>query len=275
MIVDLPRLPSVGLDVLQASLVALPAAHALPRWLPQPRSTLWALTLPVSIVACVLGIEALPGTADVLAWLSLIALPLLAAFGLGIAGVHGARPWLAVVAVGLLVLAIVAPDGVVSDLSAGLLTTLGAATLAWALVRVAPHLAVKVGLVAMAVIDAYLVFGNTLQAPNAVLNAAVVAPDLPQLQRIALDGASMGFGDLFVAACFGAILAAEGRPQGRWTVVAFVAFLLFDLLFTWFDVLPATVPVAVLVVVAEVLRRRAAHVGRVGAPGRAAVASGG
>ncbi len=256
MLVDLPRLPSVGLDVLQASLIALPAAHGLPRWLPQPRSTLWALTLPVSIVACVVGINALPGTADALAWLSLIALPLLAAGGLGIAGIHGARPALALVAVGLLVLAIVTPAGVVSDLSAALLTTLSAATLAWLLVSVAPHFPVKVALVVMAAIDAYLVFGNQLQGPNLLLNSAVVAPDLPQLQRVALDGASMGYGDVFVAAVLGALLAAEGRPQLRWTLAAFVAFVAFDLLFTWFDTLPATVPVAVLVIAAEVLRRR-------------------
>ena len=34
----------------------------------------------------------------------------------------------------------------------------------------------------MAVIDAFLVFGNQLQGPNATLNAAIPAPGLPQLQ---------------------------------------------------------------------------------------------
>ena len=255
-LVDLPRPASIGLDAMQAVLVLLPAAHALPRWLPRPRSALWALTLPVSIVACVVGISFVPGTADVLAWLSLIALPLLAALGLGIAGIHGARPPLALIAVALLVVAIVADEGLVSDLSAGVLTTLSAATLAWLLVSVAPHAPVKAALVLMACIDAYLVFSNELAAPNAVLNGAVVAPTLPQLQRIALDGAQMGYGDLFVAAVFGALLAAEGRPQLRWAIAAFVVGAIFDLLFTWFDTLPATVPIALLVIASEVTRRR-------------------
>ena len=70
----------------------------------------------------------------------------------------------------------------------------------------------------MAVIDAVLVFGQQLQGPNAVLNAAAPAAGLPQLQYLDLHSASMGYGDVFVAAVLGAILAERGalfRPAPR------------------------------------------------------------
>ena len=46
----------------------------------------------------------------------------------------------------------------------------------------APLLLLKLGLIAMAVSDVILVFGNTLQAPDAVLEAAAPGAGLPQLQ---------------------------------------------------------------------------------------------
>ena len=56
-------------------------------------------------------------------------------------------------------------------------------------------------------------FGNQLQAPNAVLNAAVPAPGLPQLQYLDLHHASLGYGDVFVAGVLGGVLAARGIRQ--------------------------------------------------------------
>ena len=58
--------------------------------------------------------------------------------------------------------------------------------------------------------------------------------------------AVMGFGDLFVAATLGCLLAASQRRPApcRGLLVAILA-LAFDLLFFALDTLPATVPVAV------------------------------
>jgi hypothetical protein len=107
---------------------------------------------------------------------------------------------------------------------------------------------IRIALVAMAVIDAVLVFSGGLERPNRALNAAVPAAELPRLQFVQFGFASMGYGDVFVAGVLGALLAAEGasrRTQWAAAVVTFGLSLVFDLLFWVVDVLPATVPVAV------------------------------
>ena len=61
----------------------------------------------------------------------------------------------------------------------------------------------------MAAVDAYLVGTELLQPANDVLNAAAPPAHLPQLQRALFGDALIGYGDLFVAGVFGAIMAAE------------------------------------------------------------------
>ena len=77
-----------------------------------------------------------------------------------------------------------------------------------------PAAPLKLGIVAMAVIDFILVFGNQLQGPNATLNAAVPAPGLPQLQYLDVTYARMGYGDVFVAGVLGGVLAARAQTPG-------------------------------------------------------------
>jgi hypothetical protein len=116
----------------------------------------------------------------------------------------------------------------------------------------------------MAAIDACLVAANLLQGPSDVLSVAAPAADLPALQVANFGSARMGFGDLFVAALVGCLLAqppADG-PQRRhigafearrqWVGAGLVAGLglSFDLLFFAVDTLPATVPVAVALALA-------------------------
>ena len=109
----------------------------------------------------------------------------------------------------------------------------------------------KVGIVAMAVVDSILVFGNELEAPNAVLNAAIPAPGLPQLQYLDLHHASLGYGDVFVAGVLGGVLAAEGTKQLPIAALTLVLSAAFDLLFFHFHTLPATVPPAAALLVSE------------------------
>jgi hypothetical protein len=126
-----------------------------------------------------------------------------------------------------------------------------AARLRARLAAVPPLAWIRIALVAMAVIDAILVFSGGLQRPNDALNAAtptISAAELPRLQFVQFAGASMGYGDVFVAGVLGAVLAAEGvrrRTQVAAAVVTLVLSLVFDLLFAVVDVLPATVPLAV------------------------------
>jgi hypothetical protein len=103
----------------------------------------------------------------------------------------------------------------------------------------------------MATVDSILVFGNELQAPNAVLNAAIPTPGAPQLQYLDLHSASMGYGDVFVAGVLGGVLAVEGRPQLRAAGLVLACSAAWDLLFFHFDTLPATVPVALALVILE------------------------
>ena len=116
----------------------------------------------------------------------------------------------------------------------------------------------------MAIIDAILVFSNDLQQPNAVLNAAVPAPGLPQLQYVSFGPANLGYGDLFIAGVLGGVLAAEGARAWRWALVTWVLAEAWTLLFYVTDIIPATVPVAVALILRELLRARRAQPDAVG-----------
>jgi hypothetical protein len=244
-----------ALTVLQAACVALPRADA-PAWLRRLRGRAWALIAPASIVVVIVAINAASAVADGLTWLAFVAVPPLAALALGRAA-HGASPRAAIpAAAALLAVAWAAKGSLSGDVAAALLTALSCVALGWLIGAVTPTLPLKAGIVLMAAIDAYLVFSNELQGPNATLIAAAPLPSLPQLQFVQLAGASVGYGDLFIAGVFGAVVAVEGRSQLRAAALTLVLATAFDLLFWVFDELPATVPVALALVISEVGSRR-------------------
>jgi hypothetical protein len=249
------------LGLVQAVLVALPALRPLP-WAERLRSPWLALIPTLSIVAVVAVVELDSGSATALAWLALVAVPPLAAAALGFL-VHGSRPGFALAALPLLALALASRDTLAGESAAVALTGLGCVTLGWLLVSVVPAYWLRLGVYAMATIDAVYVSTDLLQGPNAVLSAAVPGAGLPRLQAVHFGHAQMGFGDLFIAALVGCLLAtpsAEPPADGTetstiWTfqsrrqlvgagLVAVLA-LAFDLLFFAVDELPSTVPIAV------------------------------
>jgi hypothetical protein len=238
----------------QASLVALTGA-GVPRWVRSFATARWALVLPLSIGVVVAGIALLPDVADVLTWVAFILVPPGAALALGWA-MRGARPVFAVLAAPLFALAWASQTTAIGELAGLALTALSCVTLGRLLAGVAPVVWLKLGIVAMAIVDAILVFSNGLEQPNAVLNAAVPAPGLPQLQYVNFGPANLGYGDLFVAGVFGGVLAVEGARAGRWALVTWALAELFTLLFYVTDTLPATVPVAVALLIREALRAR-------------------
>jgi hypothetical protein len=246
----------------QAALVGLVGA-GVPAWMRRFATARWALVLPLSIGVVVGAIALLPDVADVLTWVALILVPPGAALALGWA-MRGAHWPLALLAVPLLVLAWgwqTVPSGELAGLA---LTALSCVTLGRLLAGVAPGPWLKAGIVAMAIIDAILVFSNGLEQPNAVLNAAVPAPGLPQLQYVSFGPANLGYGDLFVAGVLGGVLAVEGARVWRWALVTWVLAEAFTLLFYVTDTLPATVPVAVALVLREALRARRSQADAVG-----------
>jgi hypothetical protein len=238
----------------QGALVGLVGA-GVPAWVRARATARWALVLPLSIAAVVAAIALLPDVADVLTWVALIGCPLGAALALGWA-MRGARPALAVVAAPLLAIAWAFQNSAWGELAGLAVTALSCVTLGRLLAGVAPAPWLKVGIVAMAIVDAILVFSNGLEQPNAVLNAAVPAPGLPQLQYVSFGPASLGYGDLFVAGVLGGVLAIEGARTWRWALVTWALAEAFTLLFYVTDTLPATVPVAAALLLREAARLR-------------------
>jgi len=238
----------------QASLVGLTGA-GIPRRLQRYATARWALVLPLSIAVVVGAIAALPNVADVLTWIALILVPPGAALALGWA-MRGARPPLALLAAPLLALAWASQTSAAGELAGAALAALSCVTLGRLLAGAAPGPWLKAGIVAMAIVDAILVFSQNLQQPNAVLNAAVPAPGLPQLQYASFGPANLGYGDLFVAGVLGGVLAAEGARAWRWALVTWALAEAWTLLFYVTDTIPATVPVAVALLLRELLRAR-------------------
>jgi hypothetical protein len=286
------------LGLVQAALVALPAPRRRPGWIDGLSSPWWALVPALSIAVVIGAIEVTPGSAEVLTYIALVAVPPLAAFALGalirrnrreprhlrFRAVSRTDGWgwqgSAAVVGGLFALAWVSPHSLAGEVAATALSGLACVTLGWLLVCGVPARWLRLGVYAMAVIDTVYVSSDLLQGPNAVLNAAAPAAGLPRLQAVHFGSALMGFGDLFIAALVGCLLAAEGRwpsSDGRGPAgdsgpgrlldlqlaAAFLVAVLalaFDLLFFAVDELPSTVPVAVALALIQWRRRSGAWV---------------
>jgi hypothetical protein len=245
-----------GLLLLQAGCVAAPRAIPRVQWLQRFRGWGWALVPIASIVGVIFAIRYASDTATWLTYLALIAVPPLAAVALGWA-MRGSKPWAALGAVPLFVIAWVSKDALVGGAAGSILAALSCVTLGVLLAAVTPNGWLKVGILLMAGADVWLVSSDLLQNPNATLVAAQPVGHLPQLQDAVFGTAVMGYGDLFVAAVLGAILAQRRRLQLSGALLTLVFAGLFDLLFFVVDELPATVPVALALLALEVWERRA------------------
>ncbi len=252
----LPFWLSIGaLSLVQALLVALPRAPST-LVLGRLRSRWWALVLPLSIVVVISAIALESASARFLTYLALAAVPPLAAAALGWL-MRGGKPPYALLVVPLFALAWADEGALGGETAALALSALACVTLGWLVACVVPPRWLKLGIYAMAAIDAYLVGTNLLQEPNSILNAAAPAADLPRLQLADFGSAVMGFGDLFIAAALGALLASDHRLQLQGAALAAVICPAFDLLFFWVDQTPATVPIALTLAALELGRRRA------------------
>jgi hypothetical protein len=247
------------LSLAQGALVALPRGLAAPR-LSFLRGRRWAIVPALSIIGFVLIARAAEhASAQGLTYLALCAVPPLAALALGWFS-RGARPARALLVLPLFALAWADRGGLAGDAAALTLSALSCVTIAVLLAAVTPPRWLAAGIVAMAVADTALVVSDLLRAPNNALNAAHPAAGLPRLQSAALGSAVMGYGDLFVAASLGALLAvaAGSSLQLRGAALTALLALCFDLLFFVVNELPATVPVAVALVALIMRRRRSA-----------------
>ena len=235
---------------LQAGVVAAPR--------PAPRLAIaerlhgpaWALVPVGSVVVVVFAIRFVSDTATGLTYLALVAVPPLAAGALWWA-TRGARPWAAFAAAPMFAVAWAAHKSLAGEAAAALLSALSCVTLGVLLASVTPPAWLKAGILMMAAADSWLVISDLLQAPNATLIAAHPTGGLPQLQSELFGSVSMGYGDMFVAALLGAVLASNRRRQRSAALVTLALAALFDLLFLAVNELPATVPVALALIVVE------------------------
>lgn len=251
----LPFWLSIGvLSLVQALLVAAPKAPST-TLLGRLRSNWWALVLPLSIVFVVSAIALESASARFLTYLALVAVPPLAAVALAWL-VRGARAWLALLVIPMFAIAWATKGALSGETAALALSALACVSLGWLVACVVPPRWLKLGIYVMAAVDAWLIGANLLQEPNATLNAAAPAADLPRLQFASFGSALMGFGDLFAAATLGALLASDRRLQLQGAALAAVICPAFDLLFFFVDQTPATVPIALTLASLEVLRAR-------------------
>ncbi len=270
----LPFWLSIGLlSLVQGGLVALPGDGSGVRvpWIARRRSRLWAAIPPLSVIVFVFVAQtAESASAQSLTYLALVAVPVLAALAFGWLA-RGARPALALLTPVLFALAWADRAGLAGETAALALSALSCVTLGVLLAAVTPARWLAAGVVLMACADAALVVSELLQHPNEVLTAAHPAADLPRLQAAVFGTAAMGYGDLFVAGVLGGLLARRLGPASQFRAAALVVGLglAFDLLFFAVDELPATVPVALALVLLVLARMRAKRRGD--ADGRARV----
>ncbi len=260
------------LSLVQGAIVAL---ARVPRIAPlqRLRGRRWALVPPLSVIGFVLVAGAAErASAQGLTYLALVAVPLLAALALGWL-TPGARARNALLVPALFALAWALPGDLLGEGAALALSALSCVALGVLLASVTPPRWLGAGIVAMAIADAALVISDLLQKPNSALNAAHPAAGLPRLQDAVFGSAVMGYGDLFVAGALGALLAlaCSRSTQLRGAALAAALALCFDLLFFFVDELPATVPVALTLIVLTASRRRRSAPS---APARAPAASG-
>lgn len=235
-----------GGSVAQAALVAGGGMRIAPTRLRALRHPLFALLPLAALVGVVFGLRAAPQAADALAELALIAVPLLAL----VAGARAGLPVLALV-VAMLALVLHESGSLAGQLSALGLIAASCTVLGAALVAVAPPRWLGIGIAATAAVDLVLVASGLLAPASAALNDAVVGEALPQLQRVELGPLTMGYADLFLPALVGALLAARARTR-HWVALLTLCFALAaGGLFLVVERLPATVPVALALLVVE------------------------
>ena len=236
----------VTLATITGALVALPSPAALGRLAPL-RSPAWALVAPGSVLVGTFGVLAMPSLATDLAILAAVATPALAAVAV-VGVVHGGRRALLPVPVALGAVAL-AGSGVPAELAASLLTALGCLALGAAIVRLTPTRWLRLGVLAMAAIDVILLAAGIGQPAAALLHEAS-AGIRPVFHRAQLGPMSLDYPDLVLAAVLGGVVAGRAVQARAATLVALLAAA-NGALFAFVDLLPATVPLVLALILID------------------------
>jgi hypothetical protein len=194
----------------------------------------------LGIGGMVIVLGAWPGAVDAVTALAAIAVPILAL----LAGLH-VRRWAVPIALAAPLLWLVAWrfDGSQwADLAGDILIVLAAAV---------------IGVFVATGVDIWQVARIEVQPVAQALGVAEPPSGLPSLQELRFRGATMGWGDAYLAAVAGAIVAVSRRATVAAVLACGIGGAAFALLFLVVDYLPATVPVAFALLVAGLVERRA------------------
>ena len=235
-----------GGSVTQAALVAGGSVRCVPSSLRALRHPLFAAVPLLALLGVVLWLRAKPDDAGALAEIALLAVPLLALIAAARTGLVAFTLVVAMVLITVRDHHSIAGQIAALGLIAASCTVLGAL-----LVEVTPARWLGLGIAATAAVDLVLVASGFLAPATLALNSAGVTDSLPQLQRVELGPLTMGYADLFLPALVGALLATRARTR-HWVALLTLCFALAaGLVFLVADRLPATVPVALALLVVE------------------------
>ena len=254
-------LMGVPASVLEGALVLLPRARPFPA-LARLRAPAWAALLPVSIIVGTFGLLIAPGLASPTVLAAAITTPLLAIVAVLLV-VRARRVMLPLAAVaGALAVWTTGQGGGVGT---GVVTALACLTVGAALQRLIPGRWLMAGVVAMSVVDITLLLAGPGYHETAVLAAAQTNFHGPRFTGARIGGTTIGYPDLFLAALLGASLAGH-RAQAWAAGLLTVSAVAYDSLLSPGLLLPATVPIALTLVVIGCVRhrRRRARQGRPG-----------
>ena len=220
------------------------------------RGGAWALVLPLSIAVVVGAIAVIPTTADVLTWVALLLVPPGCALALGWA-VRGARPPLAVLAAPLLAVAWTRQDTTAGELATIVLIAGSAITLGGCWPAACRSSCCAPGSWPWPSWTPCLVFSGNLQQPPTPCSS-------PRCPHRACRSCSPRASTARASATATSSRGGRGRDPGRRGPVLarragrrrglLVVSLAWDQLFLVYDVLPATIPPAVVLLAAEAWR---------------------
>ncbi len=240
--------PAIPVAALEATVVMLPRRTAF-RSLSRLRAPAWAAILPGIILAGTFGPITLPSVARALALGVAFVSPVVALAGALSAVRIRLLGALLVIALAAVAIAEVAP---LSQLGFSLVTALACTSVGVALNRLIPRAWLAPGVLAMSVLDVALLATGIGVHQDLLLAAA--SRGLPgfALTGVQLGGVSIGYPDLFLAGLLGAAVAPDGR-QAQAAGAVFVLTLALETLLVPGEVLPATLPLALTLLLTSTL----------------------
>jgi hypothetical protein len=223
------------------------------------RSRVVGLAIPV--IVFLIGLAATRGGdwgTQALTHLATFGTPL-AAMAVGV--VWGWRmPWLPVVVAPLAWIVAWRVDGLVADVASVALIVGACLTLAAIVSTFTPPWALAVGLIVLAIVDSFLVFGDQVrpgtEALHAVIPPVVGGHPLPALQDATLQHALFGWLDILAPALGATLLAGFAGYRTVAAILTATAALALGLLLAVTDQVPGTIPALVAVLAWLVTPRR-------------------